>query len=278
VPEVLMKDNVSPHHFHLLPSHMETLKTADLVMWVGPDMENAFEKTIESLSPEKVITAMDIHPIKILPIRAGHCDCHHHHDHEHHHEHDHEPGFWDKVWAFFGWKQKHHHAKDPHLWTNPDNMLILAKALKTRLVHIDIRNSEIYEKNYQDFERKIQDLQRKIKETLKPSKESFFVFHDALQYLEDYAGLKGNIVQGNDEIGFSLKEIVKLKESLAKVSKKCVLTDESLPASKISQMLGDLQGLKIQEISPEGIGLKISDDIYFHIMDNMITKIHECLN
>lgn len=293
-PELLMKEKASPHHFHLLPSHIEKLNTADIFLWVGPDMETEFAKTVSTLDEKKVITGMKTEGVQLLSVR-GDCGC----CHEHHHDH----GIWHsfkktmgKLWGWMtGWccsKDKidhkhghhghhHHHgkkSKDPHIWTNPDNVLAMANELKNRLIKIDEKNSEIYKKNYEDFSVKISKLKAKmassfIKDT------PFVLFHDSLQYLEKYAGLKnGYAVKGGDESGFSLQEIMKLKERLKTSTKNCILTDEELSVSKITEMVGTSEGLKIKEISPEGIHLEVTDDIYFHMMEDLVSKIEDCLS
>ncbi len=258
-PDLLMKEKVSPHHFHLLPSHIKTLKTADIVLWVGPEMETELSKTIGELDETKIITAMTLENVKLLETRGSSCGCQHH---EHHHDDDHD----------------HEKTFDPHIWTNPDNTLAIAGALKNHLIQLDEKNKAIYEANYTDFSAKIFGLKNKIKDMLKKSQTKFFIFHDALQYLEDYAGLKSEIVQGNHDTGFSLKEIINLKKMLEKSPQKCILTDEELPASKITEMLGNIPDLKIKEISPEGIYTDVGEDTYFEMMDDLIVKINACIN
>ena len=287
LPEVLMKEKASPHHFYLLPSHIQTLKSADIVLWVGPEMEIELIKTIEGVDKAKIITSMDLENIKILEIRSSCGKC----DHRHHHEHSQGilENIQKKVSGFFGWvtsffvtpeKQHQHHKKvlDPHIWTNPDNALTIAESLKNKLILLDEKNKQTYEDNYTNFSAKIFALKNKIRNMIKGSNTRFFIFHDSLQYLEDYAGLKSEVVPGDHETGFSLQEIIKLKEMLAKSSKKCILTDEELPAIKISEMLGVIPDLKIKEISPESIYTEVGENTYFEMMDDLIVKINDCIN
>lgn len=239
-PDVLMSEKISPHHFHLLPSHIEKLKSADVFVWIGPEMETQILKLLDQFDSSKFITATKIKEISLLPVRGEGCGCGDH----------------------------HHHGIDPHLWMNPDNMIVIAGALKEKLIQVDAINTDVYNKNYQNFMIKINEL----KSRMKTGVSDFFIFHDSLQYLEKYLGVNGTVVQGNDEAGFSIKEIMNLKESLSKAQNKIVLTEET-PVSWIGEMMGDRQGLIIHEISPEGIQREISDNIYFEIMEDIWTKL-----
>lgn len=44
--EVLLPDGASPHDFALRPSDIQRLRSADLVLWVGPDMEAFLNKAL----------------------------------------------------------------------------------------------------------------------------------------------------------------------------------------------------------------------------------------
>lgn len=239
-PDILMGEKVSPHHFHLLPSHLEKLKASDVFVWIGPEMETQILKLLDQFDSSKFITSTKIKEICLLPTRGEGCGCGDH----------------------------HHHGIDPHLWMNPDNMVLIAGALKEKLIQVDAVNTDVYHKNYQTFVLKMNELKSRMKAKF----SDFFIFHDSLQYLEKYLGVNGTVVQGNDEAGFSIKEIMNLKESLNKAQNKIVLTEET-PASWIEEMMGDMPGLVIHEISPEGIQRDISDNIYFDIMEDIWTKL-----
>ncbi len=239
-PDVLMSEKISPHHFHLLPSHIEKLKSADIFIWIGPEMETQISKLIDQFESSKFITATKIKEMFLLPIRGSGCGCGDH----------------------------HHHGMDPHLWMNPDNMIIVAKALKEKLIQADAPNENLYNKNYDNFMLKMNELKLRIK----PAVSDFFIFHDSLQYFEKYLGVNGHVVQGNDDAGFSIKEIMNLKELLNATKNKIILTEET-PISWIQEMMGDMPNLSIHEISPEGIQRTVADDIYFEIMGDIWTKI-----
>lgn len=143
-PTLIVEGAGSPHTYALKPSKAKALADADVVFWVGPDLEAFLEKPIGTVaSKAKSVALIDAHGLKKLPFREGgpfeaHGDDAHgdhktadkrdnhdhgakkkadaHHDHGHgkkkkadaHHDHDH--GAKKKA-------DKHHdhdHGKEEH--------------------------------------------------------------------------------------------------------------------------------------------------------------------
>ncbi|MFT5975335.1 MAG: zinc transport system substrate-binding protein [Gammaproteobacteria bacterium] len=49
-PELLIKRQVSAHHFSFRPSHFTLIKNADLMIWIGRDFESGFQRLPDILS------------------------------------------------------------------------------------------------------------------------------------------------------------------------------------------------------------------------------------
>ena len=49
-PELLIKQQVSAHHFSFKPSHFSLIKNADLIIWIGRDFESGFQRLPDILS------------------------------------------------------------------------------------------------------------------------------------------------------------------------------------------------------------------------------------
>ena len=49
-PDLIFDGYASPHGFALKPSHAKMLQEADIVFWVGEDLENFLENTLGSIS------------------------------------------------------------------------------------------------------------------------------------------------------------------------------------------------------------------------------------
>ncbi len=62
----LLPDSEVPHHYSLRISDRALLAQADLLLWVGPDLESFLSKSVTALRPEKVITAAELPDIQRL--------------------------------------------------------------------------------------------------------------------------------------------------------------------------------------------------------------------
>ena len=65
-PDVIVDGYNSPHNFSLKPSHAKMLQNADLIIWIGEDLENFLEKPLNTIAKKaKNIEIMDLKGIKI---------------------------------------------------------------------------------------------------------------------------------------------------------------------------------------------------------------------
>ena len=249
-PRLLLEQKISPHDFALKPSWVKALNGADVILWVGPEMEQGLLKIISTQDTARVIQATDGKSFDVLKARVK-CN----HGHDHHHESS---------------------SNDPHFWLNPDYYLSLSERLKSRLIDLDPGQKAIYEANFLEFQIKIKALKTKMIETLTPFKDQkFYVFHDSLQYLEKFLNLQTPYIVHQTDHQLSLQEIYKLKSDLQTTPKACILLDEETPQKKIESLL-DGEPLNIAEISPEGVDSKTDIDLYFEIMELLTSKIAEC--
>ncbi len=133
-PAVLLPPGQSPHHGALKPSQARALADADLVVWIGPNMEMGVDKALDARPADwlrdRTFTVSELPGVALLPGRRLNAigDGHgHEHEHDRKSGHDHKPGE----------EHDHHGGEDPHLWLSPDNAAAIAAALAERLASID---------------------------------------------------------------------------------------------------------------------------------------------
>ena len=142
-PKLIVDGYASPHGFSLKPSHAKMLQEADIVFWVGEDIENFLEKPLGSIAKNaEKIELLDIKGLKKLKFRErnvfeGHDDHGHKeddhddhakkedgHDDEHKDEHGHDDDHKKEGHDDHGHKEDDHddHAKkeDGHDDENKD--------------------------------------------------------------------------------------------------------------------------------------------------------------
>ena len=85
-PDLIVDGYASPHGFSMKPSHAKMLQNADLIFWVGEDLENFLEKPLSSIAKKaEKIELMEIKGLNVLKFRERNIfDEHDHDDHDDH--------------------------------------------------------------------------------------------------------------------------------------------------------------------------------------------------
>ncbi|MEP3274917.1 MAG: zinc ABC transporter substrate-binding protein [Stappiaceae bacterium] len=93
-PDLILEGSESPHSYSLKPSQASKLENADVVFWVGPQIETFLERSIETIAHDaKSIELMQTPELVLLKIRSDAAfEAHDHgaHGAEDHHDEKHE--------------------------------------------------------------------------------------------------------------------------------------------------------------------------------------------
>ena len=91
-PDLIVDGYASPHGFALKPSHAKMLQNADLIFWVGEDLESFLEKPLKSIAKKaEKIELMEIKGLNKLKFRERNIfDEHDDHKEDEHKEHGHK--------------------------------------------------------------------------------------------------------------------------------------------------------------------------------------------
>lgn len=89
-PGLIVDGEGSPHNFSMKPSQAQMLEAANVVFWVGHEMEAFLEKPLETVGANaKSVELIDAHDLIKLSFREGGAfEKHGHDDHEDHDDHD----------------------------------------------------------------------------------------------------------------------------------------------------------------------------------------------
>ncbi|MCF6178078.1 MAG: zinc ABC transporter substrate-binding protein, partial [Geopsychrobacter sp.] len=162
-PHLLLPQAGSPHSGSLRPSQAKALASADLLIWVGPELESFLSQPILRLvKPQARMQLLTLKKLNLLKQRKG--------------------GFWDEDQH--GDTEETHHF-NPHIWLSPQNASLISAAITERLIQLDPQNEASYKINLQNLQLKIAQFSHQLKERLKPiQKIPYPVFHDAYPYFE----------------------------------------------------------------------------------------------
>ena len=212
-PELIIEGAGSPHTYALKPSQARDLENADVVFWLGHELEAFLEKPLEAIAGDaKSVELIDVHDLVKLEFREGGAfEKHDHDDHDEHDEHGHDEHKHDehkheeKAHDEHGHDEhkheehahdedKHdehgHGAFDAHVWLDPANAKAIVHEIEETLIEADPDNAAVYEANAEALMTKLDGLITEVSEDLVPVKDQgFVVFHDAYQYFEKRFGL-----------------------------------------------------------------------------------------
>lgn len=245
-PKLLLKPGVSPHSYALKPSEMRLLQKADLIIWVGPGLENFLNKTLQQLPPENIMTLLNEHELILYPYDDD--------------------------------TQNAHGDVDPHIWLDPLNMQIFAELLAVRLALLDPENADQYHQNAAVVKAELGKLNATIDEQLTPIRHRHFVvFHDAFQYLERrYELHPAGHLTVNPDIMPSAAQILAIKQTLKNQGISCIFSEPQFsPAivERIAEETGTRYGTLDPIGGPEGTGFAA----YTKLMQELADGLLQCL-
>ena len=104
-PSLIIEGSTSPHSFVLKPSHAKLIEQADIIFWIGEDIETFMEKPLESIAKNaKKVSFMELSSIEKLKFREENIFEHEDHDDHGHGEHPFEwAGLFDLKSGTYKW-------------------------------------------------------------------------------------------------------------------------------------------------------------------------------
>lgn len=265
-PQVLLDGNASPHTFQLRPSHARQIHQANVLFWVGPDLEKFLEKPLQALGDKaQVVTLADAPGLQLLDYRSG--GAFESHDHAAAHDgHDHADG------------HDHGEGKDLHFWLNPLNAQALAGEIAARLTQADPAHAEHYQRNLQTLQQRLAALDSELSSLLQPVKDKpFVVFHDAYQYLEAryHLNVSGSITV-SPEVVPGAARIAQMRQKIQSLGAACVFSEPQFEP-RIIQTLVQGTPVRTGVLNPEGGELPAGENLYFDLMRGNAKALRDCL-
>ena len=290
-PDILVDGSSSPHTFQLKPSHATMLQEADIVFWIGEDLESFLETPLESIAiNSRHITLMDSDEIELLKFREKnifgghdeHGDEHDEHGDEHADEHDeHGDEHADEHADEHGDEHDDHHdghahgEHDIHFWLDPEIAKTIVKIVTRELSEIDPTNASTYKSNsikaVNEIDQLISDTRSKIN-----SNASYVVFHDAYQYFEKRFGVEVvGALTVNPEVLPGAKQLAEIREVIEHENINCLFSEPQFNPS-IADTIAKDTGVKAAVIDPLGAELDPGKDLYFDLIGNIATSFESC--
>ena len=248
-PELLLSSNQSPHHYSLRPSERRKLARADVIFWIGPNMEIFMSRLLHSLDNKThLVSLMETEGLTLLPVRPT--------DHRH---------------------ENQHAAIDAHVWMNTYNIEKMTDEITRQLVSIDPANAKQYKNNNKILQKKIKTLRNELRLKLKDKHSPFLTYHDGYQYFEREFNLKNiGFISSGPELQPSAKHIQAMKKLIYKHSIQCVFYDAPFEPPIMNSLLAG-SGARAIELDPTGIRLPAGEDTLLQIMRSLGDKFQTCI-
>ena len=288
-PDLIVDGYASPHGFAMKPSHAKMLQNADLIFWVGEDLESFLEKPLKSIAKKaEKIELMEIKRLTKLEFRErnifeGHDDHGHdehkehghkeekHDDHKHdeHKEHGHKEDKHDDH-------QGHAHGEhDPHIWLDPMNAKVILSEMAEHLIENDQENASKYKTNLKKANKDIDKLVKKVKSELNKDFKSI-VFHDAYQYFEKRFDV--NVLGAftvNTDVMPGAEQLSEIREIIEHDKVSCVFSEPQFNPDIINAVAKDMN-IKTGVLDPLGATLTPGKTLYFDLISNMSKSFKGC--
>ena len=253
-PALLLSGGDSPHTHAARPSEARIIEDADLVFWIGPDLETAYAKPLRALVKGRIVTMIDSEGLELLPVREAGLAAH---------ARDHEEG--GNV--------------DPHIWLDPVNAKAMVRAIAAALSEADPKRATLYGDNAVRTQARIDALNADLKAELAPVRTvSFLTYHDAFQYFERRYELTNiGAITISPEQPPGAKRLSALRAAIEEENVACVFTEPQFePALAHTLVAGT--GARIGTLDPETRPeLAPGPDFYFGLMRALAHDLKACL-
>ena len=154
---VMVGPGQSPETYEPTPKQMAALSRAQLYFSIGVAFENVWMKRILSANSALRVVPMQ-RGVALLPLTGP----------------SGEPG-----------------GRDPHVWTSPSRVKIMAATLRDALIEADPAHRGDFEANYRAFMSELDTLDRELRAILAQARDKpFMVFHPAWGYFAHDYGLR----------------------------------------------------------------------------------------
>ena len=302
-PDLIVDGYASPHGFSMKPSHAKMLQNADLIFWVGEDLESFLEKPLSSIAKKaEKIELMEIKGLNVLKFRERNIfDEHDHEDHDDHgkkeddhddHDHDDhgkkEDDHDDHDHDDHGKKEEHddhgdhdgheghaHGEYDPHIWLDSMNAKVILNEMVEHLIENDPKNEAKYKSNLDKALKDIDKLTIDVMTELSNSVSSI-VFHDAYQYFEKRFNV--NILGAftvNTDVMPGAEQLAEIREIIEHDKVACVFSEPQFNPDIIKAVAKDMN-IKTGVVDPLGATLDPGKDLYFKLIRNMSASFKGC--
>ncbi len=260
-PLLLVKGGGSPHGYVLRPSEARALSRAQLVVWVGEDLESFLQKPLMTLGKraQQLKLSVELQDDLLVKQQGGSWEGRAHQS----------PGDRDHVDP-----NSRYQSADLHLWLDPALAKQIVILTAQRLSEIDPVHSPQYHSNMTALVTKLDQLDQSLKRQLAPVKNiPYIVFHAAYQYFESAYGLNAvGSITIDPERKPGARKIKEIRQKIKQLGARCVFSEPQFESRLIATVI-EGTGAKTGILDPLGADLPAGPEAYFQLMTQLADNL-----
>ena len=242
VPYLLVRNNASPHDYVLRPSDAGALEKADLVFWIGPELEASLTRPLKTLATRaKIVSFADVESLTRLPLPGG-------------------------------------NGTNMHFWLDPENAVLMVRKIAAALTRLDPDNSGRYRQNASKATEELTKLTLEIAAILRPvSGCKFITFHNAYNYFEQRFSMPAvTSITINPQTAPGVKRVEQIQRLIASRNVRCIFSEPQF-SPRLIKAISEGSKVKIGVLDPLGANLAPGPGLYFQLLRNIALSMRDCL-
>lgn len=250
-PDLLVEGAASEHGYALKPSDARKIADANVIFWVGPNLETFLTTPLASLGTHaRIVTLENEDTVRRLPARSG--------------------GLWGH--------DSDDGPSDPHIWLDAHNGVAMVRVIAAELAHADPANAKKYYANAAATIGALVKLDRSLSARLQDLRDRpYIVFHDGYHYFEARYGLDaiGSVTVAPDR-PIGPRRIAVLRDAIVHGKAICVFREPQFPPSLISTLTEGTDA-RSGVLDPLGANLPPGPSLYAALLNNLAASLVHCL-
>ncbi len=243
-PTLLLEGDQTPYGYRLTGAQKQQLADANLVVWVGPELESFLIEPLQNALPDRhVVALLDGPGLKVLPEREDES------------------------------------RLDPFFWLDSRNGLILVDDLTRTLMQADPGHAHVYRRNRDQVFAQVAEMDRTLEYGYRGMKGGVVIlYHDTQQYFEQAYALKTALVLSPlppQPIGAA--RLLQARALIRDGRVSCLLTERGLPLKDLELLTAGTH-VQVGELDSLGTALQSGPGLYNQLMKYNTDVIRKCVN
>lgn len=261
-PDLLLDQGADAHDFQLRPSQLRAVKSAGLVVWIGPEMTPWLGHALDSGHEGQDLALLGLPGTFVTGYGDGMADAAEGHDH--------------------GESQGDAHDQDgtdPHAWIDPANAALWVGAIAERLATLDPDNEGAYRANAAAARQSIAALDAALAGRLAPAQGKGLIFgHAAYGYFAGHYGLgvAGSLAEG-DAADPGAAHVAALRARAEAGEVACAFPEAARDPRPVETLVAGTRARLGAPLDPEGRSIEPGPGLYLAVLDGIGTAIADCL-